>query len=720
MSITEDMAGGGKVETLIELASHPDKDGSSAALWMLLLLRLTAVTTDQRLELRNSAIQILLRIVHAYGSSLGPQAWSICTKYVIFKLLSSIEHRLESVRSQGMRNDAPAEWNETAVVIVQGVSNLLANYLDVLAGYPAFTALWQDLIGHFATMLDFEALDINSATFSSLGGIISKVEEGGKSSFDKETIDMVWNLWSRAIPVAAQVADGKPDDNQKCLISWVEALLELYRLIEADLTVDRVKRLLILLQEAMLEATTGSYASDVEYVTPLQGKILDVFKLVRTDIPGVPSAMISQVADFVAVAFDKDRAAAQRSSTSKRTYIAMSKESMAIMQYHVLTHAADADIYVSGAFSKALGALAKPVLLKYDFPIVTRSAQPWKVATTSVLAVLELALPQVKAARIPKDTVHEIWDVVVSISNGVISANYDNASTGTDILGDEEFDITSFRALRELIIPSLGSDSISDQIRRSYAEGLFRTSIVHAPAPAEAEIISANSNENLKGLPQALAALSKPRNGRTIDPKPTKRKEMSYVCLDELFDIVSAHDQTVAGPEIVLQPPTPRFPPPGGAPDTTALDPLKSPVPDTTGSRRTSGGASPPADGAALKDSTHALHVRLARTAAPYLVLRCALTLRAFVADQPLRGRMPQPLSQRHELERMLKSLIALRSEPEAIDGGGADGVAKHLYGLYPLLVRAAMVNVNGGDERVVGLVASALEVVGKELGLGL
>lgn len=701
---------------------------------MLLLLRLTAVTTDHRLELRNSAIQTLLRIVHAYGSSLGPQAWSICVKYVIFKLLSSNEDKLRSVRDEGVKDEIKADWNETAVVIVQGVSNLLASYLDVLTGYPAFTVLWHDLIAHLATMLDFKALDINSATFSSLGGILSKCAEGGKSSFDKGTIDLVWDLWSRGIPVAEQSEDGKFEDNQKCLISWVEALLELYRLIQADLSVDRVRILLRLLQEAMLEATPGSYASDVEYVTPLQGRILEVFKLVRTDISGVPSAMISQVAEFVVLAFDKERAAKQAASTSKRTYIAMSKESMGILQYHVLSNATDADIYVSGAFSKALAALAKPIILKYDFPIVTKSEQPWKAATTSVLAVLESTLPQVKAAKISHATVQEIWDVVVSISNGIITANYENASPNTDIAEDQEFDIISFRTLRELIIPSLGSESITDKTRKGYAKGLFRTSIIHAPAPAEEEIVF-GGNDGPGELHQALRALCKPRNGRTIDPKPTQRKEMSYVCLDELFDIVSAHDENTAGPEIVLQPPTPRFPPPGAASSSsppTPLDPLKSPVPDTTGGNRRGVESKD-----ATAESTHALHVRLARTAAPYLVLRCALTLRAFVADQPLRGRMPQPLSQRRELERVLRCLIALQSEPEAIPGvallnsdsgngiaiGGGGGnekaSARHLYGLYPLLVRAAMVNVNGGDARVVGLVAEALDVVGGELGLG-
>lgn len=712
MSITEDMVGGVSDEALIRLASHPDEEGSSAALWMLLLLRLTAVTADQRLELRNSAIQTLLRIVHAYGSSLGPQAWSLCVKYVIFKLLSSVETRLQLVKEEGVEDDIKAEWNETSVVIVQGVSNLLASYMDVLATYPAFTALWQDLIGHFATMLDFQALDINTATFSSLRGILSKCEEGGKSSFDRKTIDLVWDLWSRGIPVGDPTDGGKYEDTQKCLLSWVEGLLELYRLIQVDLTVERVRRMLSLLREAMHQATPGSYASDIEYMTPLQGRILEVFRLVRTDIPGVPSAVVSQVAEFVTLAFDEERAV--QPATSRRTYIAMSKESMDILQYHVLSNATDADIYVSGAFSSALASLSRPVILKYDFPIVTKSEQPWKKATTTALTVLESTLPQVKAAKISKDTVQGIWEVVVSLSNGIITANYEKASASTDIAGDQEFDIVSFRALRELIIPSLGSESISDRTRRVYADGLFRTSIVHAPAPCETEVIFGNSNEGGEAVNQALIALYKPRNGRTSVPKPTRRNKMSYVCLDELFDIVSAHNPDAAGPEITLQPPTPRFPPLAGT-ASGPPDPLKSPVPDTT----VSGATNRSSRTNGVNEPTHDLYVRLARTAAPYLVLRCALTLRAFVADQPLRGRMPQPLSQRRELERILRCLIELQSDPQAIPGFPRidSEKARHLYRLYPMLVKAAM--VNPGDDKILQLLNTALEAVGLELGLG-
>lgn len=54
MSITQEMIPETRDEALASLASDPSQKGSGAALWMLLLLRLTSVTTDHRLELRNS------------------------------------------------------------------------------------------------------------------------------------------------------------------------------------------------------------------------------------------------------------------------------------------------------------------------------------------------------------------------------------------------------------------------------------------------------------------------------------------------------------------------------------------------------------------------------------------------------------------------------------------------------------------------------------------
>jgi len=154
-----------------------------------------------------------------------------------------------------------------------------------------------------------------------------------------------------------------------------------------------------------------------------------------------------------------------------------------------------------------------------------------------------------------------------------------------------------------------------------------------------------------------LEDLYKVRFGHTNNPEPRLRIDMAYVCLSELTSLLAAHDNSPA-------------------------------------------------------------RVKLAQAAAPYLILRAALPLRAYIADHPLRGRMPAPESQRRELLCVLAQLRGLESEPLAIPN--APGVKsthkKHLHRLYPLLIQAT--RVARDDVEVFENLASLTEMVGDEFGL--
>lgn len=54
LPITNSSVGDADDSALAAMAADAENPSSDAALWMLLLLRLTNVTTDDRLELRNS------------------------------------------------------------------------------------------------------------------------------------------------------------------------------------------------------------------------------------------------------------------------------------------------------------------------------------------------------------------------------------------------------------------------------------------------------------------------------------------------------------------------------------------------------------------------------------------------------------------------------------------------------------------------------------------
>ncbi|KAI0164158.1 hypothetical protein GGR57DRAFT_452591 [Xylariaceae sp. FL1272] len=664
--------------TLAEKASHAENASSDAALWMLLLIRLTTVTTNDRLDLRNSAIQTLLRIFDAYGDRLSPEAWSICIKAVIFRLLSSVESELGEMKGSDIDDKFRHDWHDTTVVVLGGISNLLANYLDVLTAHPTFNSYWQQLLGHFETLLDFQVLDINTATFKALTQMLSHSQNGSQQNFNKTTIDLAWDLWARGVPVADTESMKKPPDNQNSLLAYVAALRDVYRLIQEDLTAERIGRMLTLLREVMQLATPGAFIADIDHATPLQSQVLDVLKMLRTDIPGAPSALITQTSEFISLAFvDGSKEASQR-TTQKRTYVAMSKLSMAILQSLIESHAADTDIYTNGALLTALSALAKPIVLKYQFPIIAKSEQPWKQATKSTIGILRVTLSQLVSLDLPRPMLQDIWHIIATIANSITDADCEGAPDKINIAEDEEFDIESFGQLRNLIVPYLGAQVVSDKTRKLFAESLFRMSIIHTPTPTELSAING-------GDAMGLSNIYKGRRGQTIDPAPSRRAKMSYVCLDELFALVASQDENSS--------------------EQTAVQPTPG---------------CPPSSGSTASEDIHELRVRLARTTAPYLILRAALTLRAYVADQPLRGRMPQPLSQRKELVRILERLVGLKSEPEAIpDTPNVESERrKHLLRLYPLIVKSSSVAGTSGDEKVARLLTEALEVVGSELGV--
>ncbi len=191
---------------------------------------------------------------------------------MIFRLLTSIEARLRSASDKAFNQELRKEWSETAIIIINGVSDLLANYLDVLTANKKFFALWQSLLGHFATMLDFHMLDVNSATFSSLSTILSKCEDGSSRNLDKKSIDLAWELWSRGISMpddGAGVQRGGQPEVPPVVGRGLAGPVPSY---PADLDLERVQRMLKLLRDAMLQATPGSHANDIEYVTLLQGQ----------------------------------------------------------------------------------------------------------------------------------------------------------------------------------------------------------------------------------------------------------------------------------------------------------------------------------------------------------------------------------------------------------------------------------------------------------------
>ncbi|KAK6356414.1 hypothetical protein TWF718_000774 [Orbilia javanica] len=114
--------------------------------------------------------------------------------------------------------------------------------------------------------------------------------------------------------------------------------------------------------------------------------------------------------------------------------------------------------------------------------------------------------------------------------------------------------------------------------------------------------------------------------------------------------------------------------------------------------------------------------VNLARVAIPWMLVRVSIVLRRFAADQPLRGRTPQPRCQRKEIIYIMNKFTKLKCA--GFEGGDAHEVVsaaaaavvektkRHLLVMFPFISQA--VRVAYGDSQLLVLLTNALDEIGR------
>ncbi|KAF2813399.1 uncharacterized protein BDZ99DRAFT_438522 [Mytilinidion resinicola] len=624
----------------IEEASN---QGSLPALWIQVLLYLIAVTTDDRMEVRNGAVQTILRIFDNYVDQMSPETWMFCLRVVLFRMIEANLNVQLSLRSleRGPDSEIIASWNDTTKVILRAMTSLFTTYLDTVESSADFGNAWGTILQFFERYYTCRSHSLGASIFTAITGVLSKSEDLNKIGVP--ALLQTASLWRKYFDHRG-LWRAEGDSTQDAFVAYAQAFKEIYRLSKDAIEAEQVLGMITNLEDSVLLSEKIAYSSDVDYMTPLQTQVTECIALVRSDITGAPSFLIKLLSRFVALPFTKT---SPDSGQKGPTFVALSKAAMSLLQAIAIKHISLEEVFTSGALDFALVSLVKPIQEKYIWQLEGKSPPAWQKATSTALAILEPALPQSRAFSLTKETTRNIWDQVIHLASAIARAAISSAPPTTNFSKDEQFDIAAFKSLRDMITPALGSPSIPDTTRRAYTAHLFTNSLVHATGPGEIPPPGTGP----------LTDLYKPRYGRTADPLLTLRSAMAYVCLAELVSLVSIHSSSVE-------------------------------------------------------------EVKLAQAAAPYLILRAALPLKAYIADQPLRGRMPQPESQRRELLEVVRAMRGMECEPRAIPD--AEGVSapmkKHLVRLFPLVCSA--VRVARGDREVSGELVGLVEGVGEEFGV--
>ena len=341
---------------------------------------------------------------------------------------------------------------------------------------------------------------------------------------------------------------------------------------------------------------------------------------------------------------------------TKQSYLALSKASMSLLDAFITIHLKEPDIDFSKFLTTALAALNEPMHLKYQLRLAGKPPLPWRKSISTATAILDKSRSLIEVPEHASTLNASFWDTLVNTIDGILSADCNATNDNTQILDDESADITAFSQLRIMMISVLGYPFITDSTRNSFAATIFQNSLLHEPHPDDL----AGPGEDL------LSNLESSHIGRVQELPPSPRSTLCYILLDDLFVLVTSHK----------------------------VD--DHPSPSSTA------------------------RIVLAQAITPHLLLRCGLTLKSYIADQPLRGLLPQPWSQKEEMLHILRKLIELDSEPLAIPAsrGIVSEHKRHLYRLYPLLVKA--LQVARRDDQMTTALREVLTIVGKDMSGGI
>ncbi|KAF2496350.1 hypothetical protein BU16DRAFT_460741 [Lophium mytilinum] len=624
----------------IEEASN---QGSLPALWIQVLLHLIAVTTDDRMEVRNGAVQTTLRIFDNYADQMSPETWMFCLRVVLFRMIEANLNVQLTLRSseRGADSETITSWNDTTKVILKAITSLFTTYLDTIESSTDFGNAWVTILQFFERYYTCRSHSLGASIFTAITGVLSKSQDPNKIGVS--AILQTASLWRKYFDHRG-LWRAEGDSTHEAFVAYAQAFKEIYRLSKDAIEAEQVLGMMTNLEDSILLSEKIAYSSDVDYMTPLQTQVIECVALVRSDTTGAPPFLVKLLSRFVALPFAK---MAPESGQKGPTFVALSKAAMALLQSIAIKHITLEEVFTSGALDFALASLVKPIQEKYIWQLEGKAPPTWQKATSTALAILEPALPQSRTFSLTKEVTKSIWDQIIHLANAIAHAAISSAPPTTNFSKDEQFDIAALKSLRDMTTPALGSPSIPDTTRRAYTANLFANSLIHATEPGEIPPPGTGP----------LTDLYKPRYGRTADPPPALRTRMAYVCLAELVSLVSVHDSSVE-------------------------------------------------------------RVKLSQAAAPYFILRAALPLKAYIADQPLRGRMPQPESQKRELLEVVRAMKGMECEPRAIPD--AEGVSapmkKHLVRLFPLVCSA--IRVARGDGEVSGELIGLVEGVGEEFGV--
>ncbi|KAL8279821.1 hypothetical protein RQP46_007671 [Phenoliferia psychrophenolica] len=632
-----------------------ENDVAHGELWMFLLHQLLTLCQDVRQEARDGAISTVFRSISLYGATLSKATWDACMWDIVFPLLDNLSNTIS------MHNDeAPSgntddlvvqvngpplrlldkQWDDSKTLALTSMGNVFFLYLPILLKTPRFNESWKNFVGQikrsFVDDRPVAATAAMQAWEKVLGTLSMDQAEASRISAAWEVAFQAWDELGHSIVALSHPPSRATTKTltQVNLEAYVRVILPIYTppYITFDLT--RIHRLLAILKAVLTFARSPDYRPDIDTLTPVQAVVLEVVAAIKLEIPGAASAVLSDLSEYLTLAFiaafdsEIDNSAKSKPRMSQRvTYIALAKEVMPHVLWLYVRYKDDISIYEQGAVERMFAAYSLPLKLKHDCPAPSKYGSDellWKTATVNFLKAVKECVVSLDTLgpNLPSAVLEGIWRQLVEGYRGALladTANHGHSMTTEDLHEEENFDLALLVSLEQDILPHIGSPLVPDELICRLGKCLQTASRLyeldlpgHGSTPLH-DTISSNgslSEHDVSGPTKETRfdsdfdrqARGRQMHGTTAEVVEVGRERFGYWCFDLLFLLCSDVEK------------------------------------DHEPERR-----------------------RIAALCLPALLNRCTAIIKTYVADAPLRGKMPFPRVRQEELIFVLQKLFHCR-----------------------------------------------------------
>lgn len=395
----------------------------------------------------------------------------------------------------------------------------------------------------------------------------------------KEARECAWNLWASGHPANDETAIDLNRPNQDAALAYMQSFQQIYRLYNDYLSPENIEKVLQHLRLLVWNSVSPPYSPDVDRPSALQAMVIECIKTLCKEKEESQAAILLCLSDLSDSALTKWRPG---HDSRKPGFVAFSKATIDLISWYIADFGIKQDILSNHALSSTLERFGTLILQKYIWEGKDREPFMWQQASTASLSVLQVAVPYVEKQydRASEADIARFWSCVVDITHGIVSAHgFQTQQLPNARIVADE----AFDIASFTRLKTLILPSLGASAIPDAVRRNFALALFHSSFIYPPQRLDLPSNLIEKAPLQDFYRI---RSGRTFDPPPTLRPNMAYALIDTLFELAE----------------------------------------------------SPESDGSKPCPQT-----LLACSISPYLLLRCAIPLKGYIADQPLRGLMPSP-----------------------------------------------------------------------------